>query len=164
MSWLEDSAKKIVYKYKRADDVVISGTLEELAEQTGLNLKAEYKESFEYLGDTYTYNGFVPREHSIMTKIVFEKNGRKAVRIQHTNGKSHVRSMSKENFLNFKGVKKTEKKYDSKGNDTGKRRIEVESVLTKGAKEAAAKTTENVVQNKLKQMKDVIARSNARRK
>ena len=163
MSWLEDSAKKIVYNYVRADEVLISGTLDELIEKTGLNLKAEYKETFNYLGDTYTYCGFEPRENNIMTKIVFEQNGRKAIKVQHTDGKCHVRSMTKENLLKGVGAKKTEVRYDHKGIAKGSG-TEQTSVITKDFKRHTDKLKENQVQQSLKDMKQVIAMSNARSK
>ncbi len=160
--WAE-SAKKIVYNYKREDGVLMSGTLSELMSKTELELEAKYQETFTYLGDTYTYCGFEPRESNVMTKIVFEKNGRKAVRIQHTNGKSHVRSMTKENLLNGKGAKKTETRYDHKGNAKGSG-AEQTSVLTKDFKQHTDKLKENQVQQSLKNMKQVIAQSNSRSK
>ena len=163
MSWLEKEAEKTVYKYKSEAGTIISGTLAELIEKTGLGLEAKYQETFEYLGDKYTYNGFEPKQNNIMTKIVFEKNGRQAVRIQHTNGKSHVRSMTKENLLNGVGAKKTETRYDHKGNAKGSG-AEQTSVLTKDFKQHTDKLKENQVQQSLKDMKQVIAQSNSRSK
>lgn len=50
-----------------------------------------------------TYNGTEPRKIGLMTKTTFEKNGRIGIKTNFSNGKSSVRSMTKENTMNGKG-------------------------------------------------------------
>lgn len=163
MSWIEDEAKRTIYNYKGNLGGHLSGTLEDLSSKCGKDLIGQYEETFTYEGENFSYSGFNPKESNIMTKIVFEKNGRKAIRVKHTDGKSHVRSMSKENLLRGKGARKTETRYDEKGHAKG-RGVEVESVFTKDFKEHTNKIKENNIQQSLKDMKKVIAQSNARSK
>lgn len=155
MGWLEDLSKTTIYKFRSLEDPSneVFGTSDELTEAFGFEVKGEPGEKLRIETDEGTlefeYAGFEPRQLGIMTKIVFEKNGRKAVRINHGDGKSVVRSMTRENLLKGKGIKETGDKHDASGNKTGQKSYEVDSALTKGCKEASEKAKSQIFQNRL---------------
>jgi hypothetical protein len=80
---------------------------------------------------TFEYAGFEPLSTGIMTKVVFEKNGRKAVKTQFGDGQQVIRSATKEAY------------YKGKGTD---------SVLTKGCREASDKVKEQITHGRAKMM------------
>lgn len=166
MSWLNDYSKTTVYNYRSMDEndpcKMVSGTAEQLSETFGIDVKGEPGEQLQCLQTSYRYSyaGFEPRQLGIMTKTTFEKNGRKGVRINHGDGKSTTRSMTRENLLKGKGVKVTGEKRDAQGNTTGQKAFEVESSLTKGCNEASVKAKGDILGNRLKHMKHEIAVAN----
>ncbi len=89
---------------------------------------------------TCKYDGLNSRKVNIMYKTTFEKNGRKAVKTQFANGKSFIRSQTKENAMNGKSHK---------------------SVLTSGHQEAVNKEKHKNMVDKEKQMKAYVQQQNA---
>jgi hypothetical protein len=85
--------------------------------------------------------------------VVFEKNGRKGIRIKDQNGKTTIRSMTRENLLKGKGVKVTGDKRDHKGNKTGQKSYEVESTLTRACRDESNKVKAKEVHSRLTGMK-----------
>ena len=119
MDWLSKLHDETLFRYRNSrTDEVICVPLSLLEEWLNISIKGEPGEEFYFAGDRYTYAGFEPRKLNIMTKITFEKNGRKALKIKDADGQESIRSMSKENYLKGKGTK---------------------SVLTKACKEASNK-------------------------
>ena len=164
MSWLNEIEDNINYIYKHSDNDSLCGTKAELREYTGKDLQFSADDSFELDGKTYTYSGFKPYASGIMTKVVFEKNGRKGIMVKMADGTKSVRSMTRELLYRGKAkINETETRYDEKGRAKGKGK-EVESVVTKGFAEFKKKTEQKVFHNKINQMKKVIAQSNAQRR
>jgi hypothetical protein len=166
MGWLDDLNKSRVYNYRCVDkddpNYMLSGTKEELNALTvelgeDALLKFEPGDKPKILVDgellQYEYAGFEPIEVGLVTKVVFEKNGRKGIRIKDQNGKTTIRSMTRENLLKGKGVKVTGDKLDHKGNKTGKKSYEVESTLTKACREESNKVKAKEVHSRLTGMK-----------
>ena len=170
MGWLEDLAKETIYIYRPMGQEdpceSIRGTLEQLKDTFGLEVKGEPGEVLlcPQTSHKYQYGGFEPKKLGIMTKVTFEKNGRKGIRIDHGDGKSVTRSMTRENLFKGKGVKFTGEKRDAKGETTGKKSYEVESSLTKGCAEASLKEKGDMLGNRLKMMKHQINVANQKDK
>lgn len=168
MGWLEDLSKTTIYKYRNENDAedLIEGTSAELAEILGQEVKGEpgevLKVEFEN-GEVvnFAYAGFHPHKVNIMYKTTFEKNGRKGVRVNTGDGKSHVRSMTRENLYKGKGVNETGMKRDAKGELTGEKSYEVDSALTKGCQEASNKAKAEIFRNRMQGFKKQVARENA---
>jgi len=128
MGWLAELDKERIYQYRNEETgSVISGNKEFFRKEIGEDLTFAPGDNFFLHGDNYAYAGFLPNKLSIMTKITFEKNGRKGLKVTNSNGKHWVRSMSKENYMNGKGT---------------------ESVLTNGCREASNKVKEKMVRKK----------------
>ncbi len=170
MGWLEDLAKTTVFKFRSTTDPSdeVFGTSEELTEAFGSEVKGEPGEKIKVETDEgileFEYAGFEPKELGIMTKIVFEKNGRKAVRINHGDGKTVVRSMTRENLMKGKGIKETGDKHDASGNKTGQKSYEIDSALTKGCREASEKTKAQIFQNRLHAWKTELGMKKGKKK
>ena len=168
MGWLEDLSKTTIYNFRNTEDTedLVQGTSEQLTEAFQQEVKGEPGEKFEVEFEngekvTYEYAGFQPHKLNIMTKITFEKNGRKGVRVNHGEGKSTVRSMTRENLLKGKGVKETGYKRDAKGELTGEKSYEVDSALTKGCQEASNKAKAEIFHNRMQGFKNQVAKENA---
>lgn len=133
MSWLNELNKDTIYKYTcecGEEPITISGTKEDLRALFDTEPTFSHGDTIHYQGMDFTYSGFEPRKLGIMTKTVFEKNGRKGIQVTHSNGKQSYRSQSRENYLLGKGTK---------------------SVLTKGCQEASNKVKEKMVRQKFDQ-------------
>lgn len=130
MSWLDELNKSRLFVYRNAsnpEDEIIGNT-ETLQGLSGISdLDPNPGTKFEFEGQTFEYAGMVPANIGMMSKVVFEKNGRKAVRTQFGDGQQVVRSATKEAY------------YKGKGSD---------SVLTKGCKEASEKAKQNIIQGR----------------
>lgn len=164
MGWLEDFAKATIYDYRSTDDEVLSETLDTLSTLSGVDLKGAPGESFKFDLKTFYYAGFQPKKLGITTRVIFEKNGRKGIRIKSGDGKQVVRSMSRENLLKGKGVTITGDRRDFRGDKTGKKSYEIESVLTKSAKEASDKIKEKGLYNKIKYLRHQMGQNTDGRK
>jgi hypothetical protein len=128
MGWLKELENERIYHYRNErTGVVMSHDKDFFYYEMGKNLAFEPGDYFFLHGDKYVYAGFVPDRLNLMTKITFEKNGRKGLRVKNSDGKQWVRSMSKENYMNGKGT---------------------ESVLTKGCREKSDKVKEQIVRKK----------------
>lgn len=90
------------------------------------------------------YRGSEPRSINIMTKMTFEKNGRKGIRTTFADGSSSTRSQTKENALN------------------GKKNLN--SVLTKGHQEAVDKATQTAVIQKERMLGNELKKLSADRR
>lgn len=160
MGWLEDLNKERIYNYRCNidSDFVLSGTKEELNELVGdeVELKYEPNDVASVLVDgedlLFTYAGFDPIKTGLVTKIVFEKNGRKGLRIVDGDGKQTVRSMSRENLLKGKGVTITGDKRDARGELTGEKSYEVDSILTKACRAKSDEVKKEEVYKRVKGM------------
>ena len=174
MSWLEDLNKKRVYNYRSKTDPeeIISGTKENLSTifmtpptcESGDKVRLDNLIESEEAYDEYEYAGFEPIRMGGMTKVTFEKNGRKAVRIDLGNGKTVVRSMTRENLMKGQGIRITGKKRDNKGELTKKLTFEIDSSLTKGCQEASTKETAKRVNNQMNSLKNYTEAANVGRK
>lgn len=159
MGWLDDLNKERVYNYARADEAdpceMISGTKDDLMKTFNSEIECSSGEVLvcPQTSYKYVYAGFQPIKLGLATKIVFEKNGRKAVRMRDSDGKTTIRSMTRENYMKGKGVKVTGDKRDSKGEKTGQKSFEVQSSLTKGCREASNKAKAKEVHGRLTGMK-----------
>ena len=163
MSWLNEIGDKVNYIYKHTDDDYICGTKAEFKENLDKELQFTAGDAFDLDGKTYTYAGFKPYESGIMTKIVFEKNGRKGIRVKMADGTKSVRSMTRELLYRGKAeVNDSDIRYNEKGEAKGRGK-EVESVVTKGFAEFRKKNQEKIVHQKVKQMRTLIEQSNAKR-
>ena len=131
MNWLRDLQKDTVYNYvdEETGDK-ISGTKDILEEHFNQKLRCEPGDVVKIEGGTFRYAGFEPHELGMMLKSTFEKNGRKAVRTYHSNGKQSVRSMTKDNYLKGRGS---------------------DSALTKGCVEASTKAKAEILQSRYKE-------------
>jgi len=94
MNWISSINKTRVYHYKGTDESQISGPLDEMSEVIGVALEGDPGEQFEHDGVTYTRSGFEPVTLGLATKVVFEKNGRKAYKVGNT-----YTSATKENYM-----------------------------------------------------------------
>ena len=136
MNWLEDLNKKTVYKYvvEGSDLEPLYATRDELLELTGSEPTCEPGDKFSLEDENgkelvFSYAGFIPRKLDMMTKVTFEKNGRKGIAVNFGDGKIAKRSQTKENYMNGKGTA---------------------SVLTKACKEASEKAQKEYVHKRLK--------------
>jgi len=127
MNFLDDS--DTCYHYKTIPDKTksepscISGNPEMLKEFFGIQLKCEPNETVEKDGVHYVYSGFDSKPMSLMLKIYFDKNGRKAIKSIHSDGTIHIRSETKDRVLEGKDQR--------------------ESVTTKACAEATKKYIDN---------------------
>ncbi|RLD04712.1 MAG: hypothetical protein DRI65_10205 [Chloroflexota bacterium] len=140
MEWLKDRHKDTIYFYR-----IIRTSVDELEHlDSVVGGPPSYWEHFldevpkynpgEILkfGDfEYQYAGFEGKKLGGMTKVVYEKNGRKALKIS-TDGKHSYRSMTKDNYINGKGT---------------------DEVLTKGCAETSNKEKQKILHNKMEQFK-----------
>lgn len=166
MGWLDDLNKNRVFHYRCVDipepEYTLSGTQDELkklvGEQVDLTFSPGDKPKILVDGEElqYEYGGFDPVKLNQTMKVVFEKNGRKGIRIKDGDGKQTVRSMSRENLLKGKGVKITGDKRDAQGNLTGEKSYEVDSALTKACREESNKVKAKEVHRRLTGMKQNI--------
>lgn len=158
MGWLDNLNEDRIFKYLPLDEKnpceAVTGNKKQLSKTFAVNVegipgevlkdpKTEYR---------YAYAGFEPVALGLVTKVVFEKNGRKAIRIKDQEGKTTTRSMSRENLLNGKGVTITGEKRDAKGELTGKKSYEVTSSLTKACREQSNEVTKHEVVKRVKVM------------
>jgi len=90
-----------------------------------------------------TYKGTTPQKLGLVTKTTFEKNGRKAIRTHFDDGRTAIRSQTKENVLKGKGTK---------------------SVYTKAYQEHVNKEAHQKVVRHERMLGNEIERLNARRK
>lgn len=128
MDWLKKLNEETVYNYRNTDTgEILQLTKQEIRNWIELEPTTVPGSEFCVGGVRYEYAGFEPRKLNIMTKITFEKNGRKGLRVKTAQGGQSVRSLSKENYLKGKGTK---------------------SVLTKGCTEASNKEKERMVRKK----------------
>lgn len=128
MDWLSKLHKETLFRYKNTEtQEIISVPLDVLEEWLEIPVKGEPGESFYISGVLYTYAGFEPRKLNITTKITFEKNGRKALRINNSDGTTTVRSITKDNYIKGKGTK---------------------SVLTSACTQASNKEKEKILRRK----------------
>jgi hypothetical protein len=171
MGWLEDLSKTTIYNYRNQEDRedLIQGTSTELSELFCQEVKGEPGEVLEVEFENgekakFEYSGFEPHKVNIMYKTTFEKNGRKGVRVSTGDGKSHVRSMTRENLYKGEGVNETGMKRDAKGELTGEKSYEVDSALTKGCREASDKAKTEMLRSRLQGFKKQVSMQNAKRR
>ena len=136
MGWLDDLNKSRTFVYKSEDGETIQCDHDFLVAQSGdENFDPCPNTEFEYEGKVYSYAGFEPTQLSIMTKIQFEKNGRKGMLTRFADGGQTTRSMTRERY------------YQGKGTD---------SVLTKGCREVSDKVLKNIEHTKMSFMNRVM--------
>jgi len=160
MNWISDLANETIYNYRSIVGEVISGTAEELSEIADRKVTGEPGNTFMFADHVYTYAGFQPKKLGIMTKTVFEKNGRKGMKILHSDGSSATRSMTRENLFKGKGVQITGDKRDAKGEKTGEKAYEVQSSLSRGCQDASDKAKGEILRGRLTHMKQEITMAN----
>ena len=105
---------------------------------------------------TCQYCGTEPRNSGLVVKTTFEKNGRKAIRTSFSNGKSVVRSQTKENSL------QSIERGTAVDKQTGKRK-EIASSLTSSCQESCNKVKQEIILNKGKQLQNYMQRQEAQR-
>ena len=100
MSWIEDLHNSRVFNYKFTDrDELLSGTISELSEMTGMTVEGVPGEVLQFDGSTVEYAGFESVKVASMSLVSYEKNGRKAYKITDPSGKIRYISKSKHDYL-----------------------------------------------------------------
>ena len=128
MDFLKERHERTTYTYKCYEsDASVSGTPAELDSFFGKPLSYEPKEHIILGGKIYEYAGFEPMGMSLTTKVAYEQNGRKAIRVVDPSGNIQYRSKTKDKIL-----------------EAGSQKAEGTSIVTKGFAEAKAKVEANV--------------------
>lgn len=128
MDWLKEGTCTYNFKCPKC------GAITQIEENRTVDSDAVRNYSVECPDCSYEecdYAGFEPRQLGGMTKTVFEKNGRVGVRTKFGDGKSVIRSKTKENVLKGKGT---------------------QSVLTKGCRDASDKARKEIVRARYNEM------------
>ncbi len=141
MDFLKERHDRTIYHYK-TDESIVSGTPQELAEYFGKDLLFEPGEVVQHYTEDYQYAGFDPLSMSLTTKVAYEQNGRKAIRVTSPGGHIQHRSLTKDRML-----------------ESGKQDKETKSVLTKACSETYAKAKTNMAGRALQYFNKYVKRS-----
>jgi len=97
MSWLDEINEERIYNYLFTDEEagVAFGTLKQLSELTGTEVKGEPNEILDIEGRKAKYAGFEPFQLKQEARFEYEKNGRKAVHIIDKDGNHKYVSQSR---------------------------------------------------------------------
>jgi hypothetical protein len=98
MSWLEDLHAERIFHYDSGEDR-ITGNIQDLSLLAKKDVVGVPGEMIYVDDKTYEYAGFDSIKAAQMSKVEFEKNGRKAYRITDSSGKIRYIAKSKHEYL-----------------------------------------------------------------
>lgn len=142
--WLAELNAKRIYNYKREnDEAILSGTLAQFKQLTGVDVKGEHGEVIDLgKGETARYAGFEPIKLGQSGSVVFEKNGRKAYMQRDADGNISYISATKMHYLK---TGKIENQYSDDFQEVITKQVQAE--IRNSQAEQADKTLQNAIKH-----------------